>query len=48
MHLFIHYDTGMIRYAVIATACEVAAANARMKAAGSPLRFVPARLAGHL
>lgn len=46
-YLLINLDTGMIRYATLASVEEIAAANARLAALGVRWRYVLAWLAGH-
>ena len=47
-YVLLHRDTGLLRHRVQATATEAAAANQRLLAAGSRLRFVAERLTVHV
>jgi hypothetical protein len=47
-HVLLHRDTGLLRHRVRATATEAVAANQRLAAAGSRLRFVAERLTVHV
>ena len=47
-HVLLHRDTGLLRHRVRATAMEAAAANQRLAAAASRLRFVAERLTVHV